>query len=102
MDDKVKSIHWSFEADADLSEIYTYYLEHAPDNASQYILDLISETEKIVFTKQWQVDEFDSTCRRIIIKRKFRVVYKVIEDVILITAVYPTKKNSKNFRKTSL
>ncbi|MBK5213189.1 MAG: type II toxin-antitoxin system RelE/ParE family toxin [Flavobacteriaceae bacterium] len=100
MDDRVKGIHWSFEADADLNEIYAYYLEQAPDNASQNLLELISETEKIVFTKQWQVDEFDSTCRRIIIKRKFRVVYKVIEDVILITAVYPTKKNPENFRKT--
>jgi addiction module RelE/StbE family toxin len=99
MNDMVKSIHWSFEADADLSEIFEYYLEHAPENASQNILDLISETEKIVFTKQWQIDEFDSTCRRIIIKRKFRVVYKIIDDVTLITAVYPTKKNPEFFRK---
>jgi len=99
MGDRVKNIHWSDEARSDLDEIYNFYLEYSPYRASQNLMDLISETEEIVFTKQWQIDEFDSTFRRIIVKRKFRVVYKVIDELILIVAVYPTKKNSENFRK---
>lgn len=99
MDERVKNIHWSDEANGDLDEIYEFYLEHSPDKASQNLIDLISEVEEIIFTKQWQVDEFDSTFRRIIVKRKFRVVYKIINEVILITAVYPTKKNPGDFRK---
>ena len=99
MDDRVKNIHWSDEAKSDLDEIFKFYTEHPPDKASQNLLDLISETEEIVFTEQWQVDEYDSIYRRIIVKRKFRVVYKIIANILLITAVYPTKKNPENFRK---
>lgn len=99
MGDRVKNIHWSDEARSDLDEIYNFYLEHSPYKASQNLIDLISETEKIVFIKQWQIDEFDSAFRRIIVKRKFRVVYKINDEIILITAVYPTKKNPENFRK---
>ena len=71
MDERVKSIHWSFEAGSDLDEIFDFYMEHSPENAAENILSLISETEEVIFTKQWQVDEFDPTCRRIIVKRKF-------------------------------
>ncbi len=99
MDDKVKGIHWSSEAERDLDDIFEFYCENSPNTASRNIVNIISETEKMVFTKQWQVDEFDPNCRRVVVKDKFRVVYKIINDFILITAVYPTKKNPENFRK---
>lgn len=99
MDDRVKSIHWSLEADGDLDEIYDFYFDHSPNNASDKLLSIISETEEIIFTKQWQVDELNPAYRRIIVQRKFRVVYKVIDNIILITSVYPSKKNPRNFRK---
>lgn len=35
MDERVKNIHWSDEANSDLDEIYEFYLEHSPDKASQ-------------------------------------------------------------------
>ncbi len=99
MGDRVKNIHWSDEAKSDLDEIFAFYKKHSPDKASQNLIDLISETEEIVFTEQWQVDKYDSIYRRIIVKRKFRAVYKIIANTILITAVYPTKKNPESFRK---
>ncbi|WGF93533.1 type II toxin-antitoxin system RelE/ParE family toxin [Aequorivita marisscotiae] len=99
MDDKVKGIHWSPEAERDLEEIFEFYFKNSPNSASKNIVSIITETEKMVFTKQWQVDEFDPTCRRVIVKGKFRVVYKIINEFILVTAVYPTKKNPENFRK---
>ncbi|MEM0517514.1 type II toxin-antitoxin system RelE/ParE family toxin [Aequorivita flava] len=99
MDDKVKGIHWSPEAERDLEEIFEFYFKNPPNSASKNIVSIITETEKMVFTKQWQVDEFDPTCRRVIVKGKFRVVYKIINEFILVTAVYPTKKNPENFRK---
>lgn len=100
MDERVKNIHWSEEATNDLDEIYEFYLERSPEKASQNLLNLISETEEIIFTKQWQVDEFDPSSRRIVVQRKFRVVYQIIANNIVITAVYPTKKNPDDFRKT--
>jgi len=99
MDDKVKGVQWSSEAEKDLDEIFEFYFENSPNTASKNIVSIISETEKMIFTKQWQVDEFDPSCRRVIVKGKFRVVYKIINDVILVTAVYPTKKNPEKFRK---
>lgn len=99
MDERVRNIQWSFKADEDLDEIFEFYLEHSPDFASESILSIISETEEVIFTRQWQADEFDPTCRRIIVKGKFRVVYKVSNNLIIIIAVYSTKKNPENFRK---
>ena len=48
MDDRVKNIHWSLEADSDLDEIFDFYLEHSSNNVSENILGIISETEQIV------------------------------------------------------
>ncbi len=100
MADRVKHIFWSPEAESDLDDIYEYYAEHSKGNELKNILSIIDEAESLVFNKQWQVDECDSSCRRIIVKSKFRVVYKVIRNEIMITAVYPTKKNPENFRKS--
>ena len=47
---------------------------------------------QVVFSKQWQIDEFDAASRRIIIDKKFRIVYRELGETILITRVYPTKR----------
>lgn len=89
-------IVWSSQSEKDLDDILEYFLEFSPEKAHQHILNIIDGAEEIIFTGQWQVDEYDPSCRRAIIERKFRVLYKVIDKTILVTRVYPTQKDPKN------
>jgi plasmid stabilization system protein ParE len=92
-------IVWSTQSELDLDAILDYYLKVSPDKAHSYILHILDETEKIVFSEQWQMDEFDPSCRRAFIDGKFRVLYKVIEKTVLVTRVYPTQKNPDGILK---
>lgn len=97
MNDSFNDIVWSKQAEYDLDDIEDYYIKFVPEKSSEKIITIILEVEKTVFAKQWQVDEYDSSCRRIIINKKFRVLYKIIDETILITRIYPTQKNPENF-----
>jgi addiction module RelE/StbE family toxin len=97
MNDNFNDIVWSKQAEYDLDDIEDYYIKFVPEKSSEKIITIILEVEKIVFAKQWQVDEYDPSCRRIIINKKFRVLYKIIDETILITRIYATQKNPENF-----
>lgn len=97
MNDSFNDIVWSKQAEYDLDDIEDYYIKFVPEKSSEKIITIILEVEKTVFAKQWQVDEYDPSCRRIIINKKFRVLYKIIDETILITRIYPTQKNPENF-----
>jgi plasmid stabilization system protein ParE len=99
MNGNFKSIVWSLEAEEDLDEIEYYYLKFFPEKASENIVNIILKVEETVFAKQWQIDEYDPSCRRMIINKKFRVLYKVIDETILITRIYSTQKDPDNIFK---
>lgn len=88
-----KYIVWSKESENDLDEILNHYLTHASEKAHERIINIIQGVQESIFSKQWQVDEYDPTCRRIIVDKKFKVLYKELHETILITRVYPTKKD---------
>lgn len=92
-------ILWSPQSEQDLDSILEYYLKASPKKAHQHIVDILDGAEAMVFSEQWQVDEYDPSCRRAIIKRKFRVLYKVIDKTVLITRVYPTQKDPEGILK---
>lgn len=99
MNGKFKNIIWSSEAENDLDAIEEYYAIISPEKSLEKIIKIVLEVEETVFSKQWQIDEYDPSCRRMIINRKYRVLYKNIDDIILITGVYPTKKDPENILK---
>lgn len=99
MNDRIKGIHWTQEAENDLDEIFEFYLATSLNIATKIIFEIIEETQRTVFSKQWQKDEFDLKYRRVIVRKSFRIVYKIVDGFIIVTAVYPTKKNPKDFRK---
>ena len=92
-------IVWSPQSDKDLDDILEYYQKVSPEKAHQHIVDILNGAEEMVFSEQWQIDEYDPSCRRAIIKRKFRVLYKVIDKTVLVTRVYPTKKDPAGILK---
>ncbi|WP_299676369.1 type II toxin-antitoxin system RelE/ParE family toxin [uncultured Dokdonia sp.] len=86
-------IIWSTQSEVDLDDILEYYLEVSPEKAYIHINDIIDAVEQTVFSEQWQIDEYDPSCRRVIVKRKYRVYYKVEDTTVRVTRVYPTQKN---------
>ncbi len=98
MSDKITAIIWSHESEDDLDEIFKHYLQYNPDKASVTILNIIKKTEQLIFTKQYQVDAYDATCRRLFIDKKFRIVYTSINTLALIFAVYPNRANHSKIR----
>ena len=90
------SVVWSEQAEGDLDDIYNHYIEYSPETAGKRIVEILTATDELLFSNQWEVDEFDPSCRRIIVKKKFRVLYKEIDNDILITRVYPNKVDIKN------
>jgi addiction module RelE/StbE family toxin len=96
MNKNFNSIVWSADAENDLDEIEDYYSKISPEKAIEKVISIILKVEETVYTEQWQIDEFDPSCRRMIINRKFRVLYKIINETILITRIYPTQKDPEN------
>ncbi|GAB1857568.1 hypothetical protein MHTCC0001_24040 [Flavobacteriaceae bacterium MHTCC 0001] len=92
-------IIWSTQSEVDLDNILKYYLKASPEKAYDHINDIIDAVEQTVFSEQWQVDEYDPSCRRVIVKRKYRVYYQVEDKTVRITRVYPTQKNSEDILK---
>lgn len=99
MNDRFDEIVWSPKSEQDLDDILKYYRELNEETANAIVVSIILKTEEMVFSKQYQVDEFDSSCRRFFVEKKFRVLYKIIDRVILVTRVYPTRKNPKGIFK---
>ena len=90
-----EQIIWSTQSEIDLDNILKHYLEFSPEKAYIHINDIIDTVEQTVFTEQWQIDEYDSSCRRVIVKKKYRVYYNIEDKTVRITRVYPTQKNPK-------
>ena len=92
-------IIWSSQSEIDLDTILKHYLEFSSEKAYDHINDIIDAVEQTVFSEQWQVDEFDPSCRRIIVNKRYRVYYKVEGEIVWVTRVYPTRKNPEGIRK---
>ena len=67
MDDRFDEVVWSPKSQQDLDNILEYYQEFNKDTANSKVVNIITKTEEMVFSKQYQIDEFDSTCRRLFV-----------------------------------
>jgi len=100
LSNKIKAVLWSQESEIDLKEIFEHYFKYNPANVTAIVSNIIIEIEKLIFKRQYQVDEYDDSCRRLLVNGKFRIVYTLINSIALITGVYPTKANPSKIRKT--
>ena len=62
MDSRFAEIIWSKESEEDLDTILEHYLKYAPETAHKRIIRIIDGVEELLIAKQWQVDEYDSSC----------------------------------------
>ncbi len=89
---KFENIAWSRQSATDLEDILEHYLIFAPGVAHKRVQQIIDAVDELLYSEQWQTDEIDPACRRIIVEGKFKVLYTLVDRTILITRVYPTKK----------
>lgn len=87
-------IFWSLDAELDLDNIFEYYFEKSPLAAHRIINDIIDSAESLIFSGQFQLDEYKTGCRRIVI-RHYKVLYTVDDEVAYIVRVFDSRRNPK-------
>ena len=82
-------LSWSPMARLDLIDLHAYISESNPQTANRFARSLIDSVERlIVFPESGRiVPEFDDPVIREVIRRPFRIVYRVWVDVSLIEIV---------------
>lgn len=101
LEDQFDRVVWSKSSMNDLNDIEDFYIKKGwtAEKVFDHLISIIDTVEETVFSKQWQIDEYDTSVRRIIVSKKYRVLYKIISRDILITAVYPSRKYPNGFIK---
>lgn len=85
-------IIWTHEAENDLDSVYDFYLKVSENVALKIIVEILLEVEKIIFLKEFQVDDINPNYRRIIV-RHFKILYRDINNQIVIYGVFDSRQN---------
>ena len=56
------SVFWTHEAENDLDLIYDYYFEKSPIVALRLLNEIITSAESLVFSNQYQIENYKSDC----------------------------------------
>ncbi len=68
-------IIWSTQSKESLKDIYDYYKVRSLQGAKNVRSDLINAPKKIIFAKQYQLDEINPNYRRIVV-RDYKLLYR--------------------------
>ena len=95
----MKSIIWSHNSETDLDEIFEIISQDSPKNAINFIKGLVQSVEKILlFPNSGRVvPEFSIAHIRELQYKDYRIVYSVMEDVVLILTVFNGHKEIRRF-----
>lgn len=88
------NILWTKESEKDIDAIYDFYFEKSPKYALEIIAEIIFETEKLVFSEQYQLDDINPNYRRIIVGH-YKILYRICENLIVIFSVFDCRSNPK-------
>lgn len=86
-------IVWTSSAYQDIEDIH-YYLKKkiSLETANKIIDEIYNAPETILFENQFQIDEYKTDCRRIIV-RNYKLLYHIIDAKIYIVRVFNTFQN---------
>jgi len=86
-------VFWTQNAKEDLKEIYILLKKDISKEAAHKIRDeLFNSTDNIVFTEQFQLDEYRFDCRRIIV-RNYKVLCQIQENSIFVVRIFNSFQN---------
>lgn len=90
--DKVIRVEWTEQAESHLLAVYKYHAQFSEDKALILVERIKVKAESIVFSKQYQVDEYNKKCRRMIFKN-YKILFTEDNNIVYIIAVLPTKND---------
>lgn len=85
-------VRWTIDALTSLKEIYDFYKKKSLQGAQNVKTDIFNSPKSVVYPEQYQIDEVNSEYRRIIV-RNYKVLYKEIDNIIVVFDVICTLKN---------
>lgn len=89
MVNKKFKIDWTDQAKASLKDIYDFYKKKSLEGAKNVRSDIFNSPKTIIYAEQYQEDEYNSSCRRIVV-RDYKVLYKEVDKRIKIIDVICT------------
>ncbi len=94
----VRKVKWSRSAQVDLREILEYITEAAPLNAFRLSEKIrqASETLDTMPDRGRIIPEFKDTSQREIFISKYRIMYQVLPEQVIITAVIHMSRDLQN------
>jgi len=88
------------KAKADLKLIFEFIKLKSPQGARNVIRDIVLQSKKIHFVKQYQLDEFLGEPYRRMIVRDYKIIYKIHSKTeIRILQIFDTRQNSIKLKK---
>ncbi len=82
-------VRWTIDALASLKDIYDFYKKKSLQGAKNVKKDIFNSPKRVVYPEQYQIDDVNPEYRRIIV-RDYKVLYKEIDDVIVVFDVICT------------
>jgi addiction module RelE/StbE family toxin len=84
------SVIWTSKSFEDISNIHNYLSNKISIETANKIIDEIYQApNSITFVEQFQIDEYQKDCRRIIV-RNYKILYHIKDSEIFIIRVFNT------------
>lgn len=96
---QIFSVHWSERAIENLQQIYDYIQQDSPANATKLVNEIIARTHLLkrhpyIYPIELLVSKGrNKNYRCIIIKKNYKVIYKVEVSTIMILRVFHARQN---------
>ena len=89
----MEEIIWTNRAKKSLNYVWTFYAERDEKIASKIISEIVEAVEGLKFREQYQIeDSLHGEYRRIIV-RHFKIIYRPLQDKVLILQIFDTRQD---------
>lgn len=91
-------IIWTNQAKSEVKKIYGYFKEKSLQGAKNVRTDLLQSPKTIYFSKQYQVDDINPKYRRIVVRSRYKVLYREEGDVIKVVDIVSTHQDPETLK----
>lgn len=94
----MEGIIWTHRAKKSLNFIWVFYSELDQNVADKIIAEIIMAVEELKYKEQYQLEEtLEGGYRRIIV-RHFKIIYRPLENGILVMQIFDTRQNPNKLK----
>lgn len=90
-------VRWTIDALSSLKDIYDFYKKKSLQGAQNVKKDIFNSPKRVIYPEQYQVDDVNPEFRRIVV-RDYKVLYKEIDNVIVVFDVICTLADPNNVK----